>query len=68
MEDRLKINIELHAVGDGRTFLNFWDYKHGDDVVAEIKYGKLFIDVDGVETEITLQKFVDDIKMKFKKL
>ena len=64
-EKRLKINLELHVVGDGRTFLNFWNYINGEDVIAEIKDGKLYMDINQTETEVTLQKFIDDVKIKF---
>lgn len=60
-EQRLKINIELHVVGDGRTFLSFWNYKNGDDVIAEFKNGKLYQD----KKEISLQKFINEVKNKF---
>jgi hypothetical protein len=60
-EKRLKINLELHVVGDGRTFLNFWDYICGDDVICEFKDGKLYRN----DTEITLQKFIDEVRQKF---
>ncbi len=60
-EPELKIKIELHVVGDGRTFLNFWNWKNGDDVTAELKSGKLY----QKEKEITLQKFLDTVKGKF---
>ena len=42
-EKTLKVEIELHVVGDGRTFLNFWNWKNGDDVIAELKNGKLYL-------------------------
>lgn len=30
MDDKvLKIEIELHITGDGRTFVNFWNYMNG---------------------------------------
>ncbi len=64
-EERLKIEIELYVVGDGRTYLNFWNWKNGEDVIAEVKDGKLFMDINEVETEVTLQKFIDDVKSKF---
>lgn len=65
-EKRLKINLEIHAVGDGRTFLNFWNWMNGDDVVAELKDGKLITtDENGVESEISLQDFIDKVKSKF---
>lgn len=61
-EEQLKISIEIHVVGDGRTFLNFWDFEGGEDVIAEIKKGKLFTNVNGVDEEISLQRFIDDVK------
>ena len=64
-EQRLKIELELHIVGDGRTFLNFWNWKTGEDVVSEIKNGKLYMDISEVETEVSLQQFVDEVKNKF---
>lgn len=57
----MKVDLELNDVGDGRIFLNFWNWKTGEDVVAEIKSGKLYMDIDGVETEVSLQKFIDDV-------
>lgn len=59
----MKIEIEILQVGDGRTFVNFWNYMNGDDVVAELKEGKLFQD----EKEISFQKFVDDVKERVEK-
>lgn len=39
---RLKEKLELHFPGDGRLFLNFWDWAHGNDVVVEVIDGKLW--------------------------
>lgn len=64
MEERLKIELELHVFGDGRTFLNFWNHQNGDDVIAELRDGKLYMDIDDVEFEVPFQKFVDDVKGK----
>lgn len=64
-EERFKIDIELNFVGDGRLFLNFWNYMNGEDVIAEVKDGKLFVDINDVETEVSLQQFIDDVKSKF---
>lgn len=64
-EEQLKINIELHVVGDGRVYLNFWNWKNGEDVIAELKDGKLLMDINEIETEVSLQKFIGDIKSKF---
>ncbi len=72
-EQRLKVELELHVVGDGRVFLNFWNYMTGEDVLAEVKDGKLISTIydDNVEVisekEITLQEFIDRVKSKFKK-
>lgn len=65
-ENRLKVELELYVVGDGRTYLNFWSWKNGDDVVAEVKDGKLYMDVDDVDTEVSLQQFINEVKGKFK--
>lgn len=64
-EKRLKIDIELHVVGDGRTYLNFWNHTNGEDVIAEVKRGKLFMDVEEEEIEVSLQQFIDYCKSKF---
>lgn len=65
-EKRLKVDVEIHKVGDGRTFLNFWNYMNGDDVIAELKNGKLFSkDDNDNEFEISLQDFVDKVISKF---
>lgn len=65
VEDELKVQIELRIVGDGRVYLNFWNWRNGEDVIAEVKNGHLFMDIDKVETEVSLQRFIDDIKSKF---
>lgn len=61
MEESLKVKLELHVVGDGRTFLNFWNWMTGEDVIAELIDGKLYQD----NVEISLDKFVNDVKNKF---
>jgi len=64
-QQRLKIELELHVVGDGRTYLNFWNWKTGEDVISEVKNGKLYMDINEVETEVSLQQFIDEVKDKF---
>jgi hypothetical protein len=64
-EKRLKIRLELHVVGDGRTFLNYWDV-NGNDVIAEIKENKLFQGYDEAQSQITLQSFIEQVKERFK--
>lgn len=63
-----KYALELNFVGDGRLFLNFWDWAHGNDVVAEIKEGNLFLsNVDETEAEIDFNKFVELVKQSILK-
>ena len=66
----MKVDIELHVVGDGRTFLNFWNHMNGDDVVAEIIDGNIiYLKYDKeelIQTEISLQEFMDLVKTKVK--
>lgn len=64
-QQRLKVELELHVVGDGRTYLNFWNWKTGEDVISEVKNGKLYMDINEVETEVSLQQFIDEVKEKF---
>ena len=71
MSTRKKIEIEYHIVGDGREFLNYWDFRHGDDVVAEIRDGELYhrqIDEKGEETEIQipLSEFLKQVEKRVK--
>jgi hypothetical protein len=53
-----KYELELNFVGDGRVFLNFWDFMHGDDVIAEIKDRELYR--DGVL--ISMGLFIDEVE------
>lgn len=57
-----KYSLELNFPGDGSIFLNWWDYYGGDDVVAEIKDGKLFISNDEKEEEKIEITFPDFLK------
>lgn len=57
----MKIELELHLPGDGRIFINRWDYKHGNDSTAELRDGKLIMyDVDG-EFEVSLSDFINEV-------
>ena len=67
----MKFEIEYNVVGDGRRFLNYWDWRHGDDVVAEIRNGELFLRVrsdneeeDGTERKVTWEKFLALVEEK----
>lgn len=65
----MKAPIELN-MPDDRMFLNFWNWFSGDDVVCEIKDGKLILnqhDEDGNEMsprEITLMEFCQMVKYR----
>ena len=51
-----KIELELNVVHD-KTFLNFPDQIHGNDIYTEIRDGKLYQD----DKEIGLQEFINKI-------
>lgn len=53
-----KYNLELNIVGDGRTFLNFWESIHGNDVVARIIGDRIYI--DGKKS--TIKEFIALVK------
>ena len=63
-----KHSIELNIVGDGREFLNYWDWAHGRDVCCQIRDGRLFKSNWGEngdelpETEITFAEFLDMVR------
>jgi hypothetical protein len=63
----MKIKLELN-IPDDRKFLNFWDWKNGNDVVCEIIDGKLMLSQsdDSGESlppkEITLKEFVERVE------
>ncbi len=64
---QLKIELELHVTGDGRTFLNFWNYMTGDDVTAQVIDGKLHLENEDETTKvIELNEFIDMVTSKFK--
>lgn len=68
-----KHKLELNIVGDGRSFLNFWDWAHGNDVVCEIRDEKLYytpIDENSKslpEKEISFNEFLTLVKESIEK-
>ena len=42
LEGKYSIELKINGEGDGRKFLNYWDWAHGRDVCCEIKDGKLW--------------------------
>lgn len=56
-----KYELELNFVDD-RIFLNYWDYKFGNDVVAEIIGGKLFQETDKLQpVEISFPEYLRQV-------
>ena len=54
-----KYNLELNLPGDGRMFLNFWDSIQGLDVIAELKDGKLMVDNEVSEVEVSIEEYLN---------
>lgn len=60
----MKVNLELN-IPDERLFLNFWNWSNGDDVVCQIKDGKLYLhELNDTEREITLSEFCEMVKTR----
>ena len=63
-----KVNVEVHSPGDGRLFLNYWNWHNGNDVVCEVIDGKLIhhYEVDGEEKndEFTLSEFLKMVEAR----
>lgn len=64
-----KHELELNIIGDGREFLNFWDWAHGNDVICQITAeGKLMLIIyDEASSElptkeITFPEFLQLVK------
>lgn len=65
----IKENIEFISHEDG-SYLNFWDWAHGNDVTAEIKEnGQLFIDGDDASYSkpVTFPEFLNLVKESINK-
>jgi len=60
--DRCKVHVEINSTGDGRIFINYWNWKNGNDVVCELVNGNLIYqykdDDEEKEQPITIQEFV----------
>lgn len=69
----MKAEIELN-IPDERIFFNFWNWHNGDDVVCELKDGKLMLsqhDEQGnelPEKEITLTEFCLMVKARIEEM
>lgn len=63
----MKINLELN-IPDDRTFLNFWNWYNGDDVVCRVDHGKLLLTQRDSnndllpEREITIGEFIEMVR------
>lgn len=65
---QMKIGLELviHEEPDGRKFLNYWDWKHGNDVCCQIIDGELFkSEYDEESNELTKKEisFAEFVKL-----
>ena len=65
---RMKIGLELviHEEPDGGKFLNYWDWKHGNDICCQIIDGELFkseYDEEGNELPKKEISFADFVKL-----
>lgn len=60
----MKANVEINYVG--RVFINYWDWRNGNDVVCELIDGKLIhsheVDGENKKEEITLSEFIKMIE------
>ncbi len=73
MELEGKHRLELNYPGDGRLFLNYWDWAHGNDVCCEVVDGRLMkpnYDGDGElpSTEITFNEFLALVEESIQKI
>ncbi len=69
-DTRGKHKIEFHVVGDGREFLNFWDWAHGNDVVCEIIDNQLQYTPSGEEVParvISFEEFLNLVRESIQK-
>ena len=63
-KSRYKLNLEIWSPGDGRMFLNYWDYQYGNDVNAQLIDGKIMLDNgDNPSTEISLTDFISRVEV-----
>ncbi len=63
-----KIALELNYPGDGRIFLNFWNLYNGEDIVAQVIDGKLYVrHPNDVEpgTEVSFPEFLRRVEEKW---
>jgi len=69
-----KHQLEINYPGDGRVFLNYWDWSHGNDVCCQIVDGKLMksvYDPTGNELpdlEISFSQFLALVEDSIKKI
>ncbi len=73
IEGKHELELKINGEGDGRKFLNFWDWAHGNDVCCQIKDEKLFLskyDENGddlPEKEITFAQFLELVEQSIMK-
>lgn len=60
-----KYELELNYPGDGRLFLNYWDFSHGEDVCVEYKNETLYTEE---QEEISLPDFLKRVEESIKQI
>lgn len=69
---KIKLELVAHGKPDGRRFLNFWNWRNGNDVTCELIDGKLLLteyaegkdyekskELTEIITEITIAQFIE---------
>lgn len=62
----IHLQLVIHEEPNGRKFLNYWDYKQGDDVCCQIIDGELFkLEYDEEGNELPKRKisFAEFVKL-----
>ena len=73
LQGKYELELKLNGEGDGRKFLNYWDFKYGQDVCCEIKDGKIYkfihspmeVEADQVEDEPQIENVFQQEEITF---
>lgn len=59
----MKIKIEI-LFGENTTYINFWNWFNGEDVLCRFVDGKLLLEEEESEREISFPQFMEIIQQK----